>query len=172
MCVTNGGTITQHFNLEKHTCQSYPISMYIFYTGVRTFISWLKNIPKQNTYKYLSIFSFIMNKQILFLKDSQSTVHLNIYFFSLIFGTEAKSQKMINGRKRSPDRGFQLVVCGIKRTNLCNETIKISGTYCWHSDTIREGCHFLKGVSNVHSELKLWLFWNLNLKGNIVSLKV
>ena len=51
---------------------------------------------------------------------------------------------------------------------LCNEAIKILGTYLSYNSRIKEECNFLKIISNVQGVLKLR---NLTLEGQVVSFK-
>ena len=55
--------------------------------------------------------------------------------------------------------------------DLCNETIKILGTYFSYNSRIKEEYNFLKIVSNVQSVLNLWRYLNLTLEGRIVVFK-
>ena len=55
--------------------------------------------------------------------------------------------------------------------DLCNEAIKILGTYFSYNRRIKEECNFLKTVSNVQSVLNLWQYRNLTLEGQIVVFK-
>ena len=52
--------------------------------------------------------------------------------------------------------------------DLCNEAIKILGTYFSYNRRIKEECNFLKTVSNVQSVLNLWQYRNLTLEGRTV----
>ena len=55
--------------------------------------------------------------------------------------------------------------------DLCNEAIKILGTYFSCNSRIKEECNFLKIVSNVQSVSNLWRYRNLTLEGRIVVFK-
>ena len=68
-------------------------------------------------------------------------------------------------------KGIQVAVCGMRCTGLCNEAIKILGTYFSYNSRIKEECNFLKIVSNVQSVLNLWRYRNLTLEGRIVVFK-
>ena len=59
----------------------------------------------------------------------------------------------------------------MKCTDLCNETVKILGTYFPYNSRMKEECNFLKIVSNVQSVLNLWQYRNLTLEGQIVVFK-
>ena len=69
-------------------------------------------------------------------------------------------------------KGVQLAVCGMKCIDLCNEAMKILGTYLSYNNTIKEEPNFPKVVSGVYIVLKLWRFRNLTLEERIVVLKV
>ena len=62
-------------------------------------------------------------------------------------------------------KGVQVAVCGTRCIDLCNEAIKILGTYFSYNSRIKEECNFLKIVSNVQSVLNLWRYRNLTLEG-------
>ena len=64
-----------------------------------------------------------------------------------------------------------MAVCGMRCINLCNEAIKILGTYILYNSWIKEESNFLKIVSNVQSVLNLRRYWNLTLEGRIVVFK-
>ena len=66
---------------------------------------------------------------------------------------------------------FQVAVCGMRCIDLCNEVIKVLGTYFSYNSRINEECNFLKIVSNVQSVLNLWRYRNLTLEGRIVVFK-
>ena len=55
--------------------------------------------------------------------------------------------------------------------DLCNEAIKILGTYFFYNSRIKEEWNFLKIVSNVQSLLNLWRYRNLTLEGRRVVFK-
>ena len=100
-----------------------------------------------------------------FLKDAQSIQNLVEIFntFSLFSGLKPKLTKCkiagIGALKR-----VQVSVCGMKCTDLCNETIKILGTYFPYNSRMKEECNFLKIVSNVQSVLNLWRYQTSLLK--------
>ena len=107
--------------------------------------------------------------QRFFLKDAQSIQNLVEIFntFSLFSGLKPKLTKCkIAGIGAL--KGVQVAVCGMKCTDLCDETINILGTYF---PRMKEECNFLKIVSNVQSVLNLWRYQNLTLEGRIVVFK-
>ena len=68
--------------------------------------------------------------------------------------------------------GDQMPVCGIRCIDLCNEGIKILGTYFSYNSRIKEERSFLKTASNVQSVLNLSRYRNLTLEGRIVVFKI
>ena len=68
--------------------------------------------------------------QRFFLKDSQSIAHLVEMFntFSVFTGFKPNLTKCKIAGKGAL-KGVQLTVCGMKCIDLCNEDIKILGTY-------------------------------------------
>ena len=48
-------------------------------------------------------------------------------------------------------KGVQVAICGMSCIDLCNEAIKILGTYFSYNSKIKEECNFLKIFSNVQS---------------------
>ena len=108
----------------------------------------------------------------LFLKDAQSIENLVEIFntFSLFSGLKPNLTKCeIAGIGAL--KGVQVAVCGMRCIDICNEAIKILGTYFSYNSRIKEECNFLKIVSNVQSVLNLWRYRNLTLEGRIVVFK-
>ena len=68
-------------------------------------------------------------------------------------------------------KGVQVAVFGMRCIDLCNEAIKILGTYFSYNTRTKEECKFLKTVSNARSVLNLWRYWNLALEGRIAVFK-
>ena len=68
-------------------------------------------------------------------------------------------------------KGVQVAICGMNCIDLCNEVIKILGTYFSRNNTMKEESNFFKVVSNVQTVLKLWRFRNLTLEGRIIVFK-
>ena len=107
-----------------------------------------------------------------YLKDVQSIENLAEIFntFSLFSGLKPNLTKCeIAGIGAM--KGVQVAVCGMRFIDLCNETIKIIGTYFSYNSRTKGECNFLKIVSNVQSVLNLWRYRNLTLEGRIVVFK-
>ena len=100
-----------------------------------------------------------------FLKDPQSIQNIVEIFntFSLFSGLKPNLTKgKIAGIGAL--KGVQVEVCGMRCIDLCNEAIKILGTYFSYNSRIKEECNFLKIVSNVQSVLNLWRYQTSLLK--------
>ena len=59
----------------------------------------------------------------------------------------------------------------MKCIDLCNEVIKILGTFLSYNSRIKEECNFFKIVSNVQGVLNLWRYQNITLEGRIAVFK-
>ena len=59
----------------------------------------------------------------------------------------------------------------MKCIDLCNEAIKILGTFFSYNSRIKEESNFLKIVFNVQSVLNLWRYRNIILEGRIILFK-
>ena len=66
--------------------------------------------------------------------------------------------------------GVQVAVCGMKCTDLINETIKVLGAYFSYNQKIKDDKNFYN-ISNIQGVLNLWRMINLTLEGRIVIFK-
>ena len=116
-------------------------------------------------FEYCFLYTAYADDTTFFLKDAQSIQNLVEIFntFSLFSGLKPKLTKCkIAGIGAL--KGVQVSVCGMKCTDLCNETVKILGTYFPYNSRMKEECNFLKIVSNVQSVLNLWRYQTSLLK--------
>ena len=67
--------------------------------------------------------------------------------------------------------GDQVAVCGMKCVDLCNEAIKILGTFSSYNSRIKEECNSLKIVSNVQNMLNPRRYRNITLEERIIVFK-
>ena len=96
-----------------------------------------------------------------FLKDAESIKNLVEIFntFSLFSGLKPNLTKCeIAGIGAL--KGVQVAVCGMRCIDICNEAIKILGTYFSYNSRIKEEYNFLKIASNVQSLLNLCRYRN------------
>ena len=154
LCVTNGGT--QYFNLQRGACQGDPMSAYFFILVLEIlflFIVKHTEIKGIEVFEHCFLYTAYVDDTASFLKDAQCIENLVEIFntFSLSFGL--KPNITIVALK-----GVQVAVCGMRCIELCNETIKILGTYFWYISRIKEECNLLKIVSNEQSVLNLWRY--------------
>ena len=123
-------------------------------------------------FEHCFLYTAYADDTIFFLKDAQSIENLVEIFntFSLFSGLKPNLTKCkIAGIGALKE--VQVTVFGMRSIDICNETIKILGTYFSYSSRIKEECNFLKIVSNVQIVLNLWRYGNLTLEGRIVVFK-
>ena len=107
-----------------------------------------------------------------FLKNAESIKNLVEIFntFSLFSGLKPNLTKCeIAGIGAL--KGVQVAVCGTRCIDLCNEAIKILGTYVSCNSRIKKESNLLKIVSIVQSALNLWRYRKLTHEGRIVVFK-
>ena len=134
------------------------------------FIKKHSEIKGIEIFEHCFLYTAYTNDTTFFLKDAQPTENLVEVFntFSHFSGLKpnlAKCEIVGIGALKE----VQEVICGMKCIDLCNEAIKILGTYFSYNSRIRE-CKFLKIVFNVQSVLNLSRYRNLTLEGQIVKL--
>ena len=140
-----------------------------FYTGIRNFISFYCKAYWNKRYRsfwtLLPLYCICRRYGVF---SERCTMHWNLVeifnTFPLSFGL--KPNLTIVALK-----GVQVALCGMRCIELCNETIKILGTYFLYISRIKEECNLLKIVSNEQSVLNLWRYRNLTLEGQIVVSK-
>ena len=123
-------------------------------------------------FEHCFIYTVYANDTTCFLKDAQSIENLVEIFntFSLFSGLKPNLTKCeIAGIGAL--KGVQVAVCGKRCIDICNEAIKILGTYFSYNSRIKEECNFLKIISNAQSVLNLWRYQNLTLEERIVVFK-
>ena len=112
----------------------------------------------------------ICEDSFLFFSKITNSLKTCLIFF---FGTETKSDKVWNSWNRSPLKGVQVAVFGMRYIGLCNKAIKIFDSYfSYNSSRIKKECNYLKIISNVQSLLNSGNFEFSLLKDKLISLKV
>ena len=158
-CVINGGTSTRYFNLERGARQGYPVSVYLFILVLEILFPFIKNHPEIKgieIFEHCFLYTAYADDTTLFLKDAQSIENLVeiLTIFSHFSGLKSNLIKCeIPGIGAL--KGIQLVACGMRCIDLCNEAIKILGTYFSCNSRRKEECNFIKTVSNVQNVLNL-----------------
>ena len=174
-CAINGGTTTQYFSLERGAHQGDPVLAYLFILMWEILFIFIKNYPEIKDieiFEHCFLYNVYADDTMFFLKDAQSIENLVEIFntFSLFSGLSPNLTKCEIAGIRSL-KGVQVEACGMRCIDLCNEAIKIIGTYFSYDSRIKEECNFLKIVSNVQNVLNLWWYQNLTLEGRIVVFK-
>ena len=101
-------------------------------------------------FEHCILYTVYVDDTTFFLKDAKSIENLvkifNIFpLFSRLKPNLAKCEIAGIGALK----GVQMAVCGMRCIDLCNEAIKILGTYFSYNSRTKEECNFLKIVSNV-----------------------
>ena len=204
-CVINGGTTTQCFNLERGAPQGDPVSAYLFILVLEILFLFIKKHPEIKgieIFEHCFLYTAYGEDTTFFLKDAQSIENLVEIFntISLFSGLKPNLTKCeIAGIGAL--KGVQVAVCGMRCIDLCNEAIKILGTYFSCNSKIKEECNFLnplsaivpkwsnklptnclsvldhfgglalQGLRSFPRVLNLWQYGNLTLEGRIVVFK-
>ena len=204
-CVINGGTTTQCFNLERGAPQGDPVSAYLFILVLEILFLFIKKHPEIKgieIFEHCFLYTAYGEDTTFFLKDAQSIENLVEIFstISLFSGLKPNLTKCeIAGIGAL--KGVQVAVCGMRCIDLCNEAIKILGTYFSCNSKIKEECNFLNPLSAIVPKwsnklptnclsvfdhfgglalqglrlfprvLNLWQYGNLTLEGRIVVFK-
>ena len=154
-------TTTQYFKLERGARQVDQISAYFFILTLGILFLLIKKHPE------IKVIDKFEHCFLYAAYADNTTIFLKVSVFSGLKPNLTKCEIVRIGALK----GVQLAVCGMKRIDLCYETIKILGTYFSYINTIKEESNFLKVVSNVQTVLKLWQFRNLTLEERIVVFK-
>ena len=204
-CVINGGTTTQCFNLERGAPQGDPVSAYLFILVLEILFLFIKKHPEIKgieIFEHCFLYTAYGEDTTFFLKDAQSIENLVEIFntISLFSGLKPNLTKCeIAGIGAL--KGVRVAVCGMRCIDLCNEAIKILGTYFSCNSKIKEECNFLnplsaivpkwsnklptnclsvfdhfgglalQGLRSFPRVLNLWQYGNLTLEGRIVVFK-
>ena len=167
-CVINGGTTTQYSNLERGARQGDPVSAYLFILVLEILFLFIKKHPEIKgieIFEHCFLYTAYADDTTFFLKDAQSIENIVEIFntFSLFSGLKPNLTKCeIAGIGAL--KGVQVAVCGMRCIDLCNEAIKILGTYFSYNSRIKEECNFLITVSNEQSVLNLWQYQNITFE--------
>ena len=155
-CVINGGTSTQYFNLERGTHQGEPVVGYLLIMVLFVFIKEHPEIKGIEIFEHCFLYTAYADNLMFFLKYAQSIENpVEIFNTSLFSGMKPNLTKSEIAGIRALKR-VQVAVCGMRCIDLCNEVIKILGTYFSYNSRVKEECNFLKIISNVQSGLNLW----------------
>ena len=154
--------INQYFNLERRACQGDPVSGYLFILVLEILFLFIKKHPEIKSieiFEHCFLYTAYANDTTFLLKDAQPIENLVEVFntfslFSILKPNLTKCKIAGIGALK----GVQVAVCGMKCIDLCNEAIKILGTFFSYNSRIKEECTFLKIVSNVQSVLNLWRY--------------
>ena len=131
------------------------------------------NFKRIEMFEYCYLYTAYADDKTFFLKDENSIVHLSekLKLFSVFSALKPNTTKCeVAGIDVL--KAVQVTVCGMKCTDLRNETIKILGVYFSYNQKIKDDKDFYNITSNIQGVLNLWKMRNLSLEGKIVAFKV
>ena len=67
--------------------------------------------------------------------------------------------------------GVQVALCGMKRVNLNNETVKILGVHFSYNKNLEQDKNFCEHIVKIENILKSWRMRQLTLEGRITVFK-
>ena len=144
---------------------------YLLIMVLFVFIKEHPEIKGIEIFEHCFLYTAYADNLMFFLKYAQSIENpVEIFNTSLFSGMKPNLTKSEIAGIRALKR-VQVAVCGMRCIDLCNEVIKILGTYFSYNSRVKEECNFLKIISNVQSGLNLWQYRNLTLEGQIVVFK-
>ena len=174
-CIINGGNTTKYFGLHKGARQGDPISAYLFILCLEivfVLIKANKRVKAINIFKKTYLYLAYADDITFFLSDKRSIKELLNTFatFSKYSGLKPNHEKCeiaVTGALKS----VKVVVCGIECTDLCNDTIKITGIHFSYNEEMRNEKNFLERINKIQNVLKVWRMCRLTLEGKIIVFK-
>ena len=174
-CVTNGGTTTKYFNLDRGARQGDPIAAYFFILVLEIFFIMIRN---NNSINHLKIFdfSFILSayaNDTTFLLQIPSYI-VEIYntfqLFSKFSGLKLNNSKCeICGI--GVKKGDKTALCGFKNIDLTTDSIRVLGVHFSYNNDVSLQRNFIDVIKKIENVLKVWNMRNLTLTGKITIFK-
>ena len=158
-CISNGGTTTKYFELEKGTRQGGPISAYLFIIVLEitfSFIKENKNIKDIDIFDNIFLCSAGANDTTFFLNDQDPVIEVIHAFdkFSLVSDLKANEAKCkIAGI--GVLRVVSVALCGTDCIELTEKTTKNLEINFSYNKKLETEENFMRHVWKIEKELKL-----------------
>ena len=120
-------------------------------------VKTIQNIKPLNTFSHDFLYNAYADNTTFFMKNKNSVIELlNIFdIFSVMSGLKPNKSKckiaVIGNLK-----GVNVTLCGLKYTNLKNETVKILGCHFSYNKTLQQENNFKKHINKIENVLKVW----------------
>ena len=131
-----------------------------------------KRVKGINISEHTYLYSAYADDTNFFLRDKRSIKELINTFatFSKYSGLKPNHEKCkIAGI--GVLKSMKVAVCDMKCTDLCNDTIKITGIHFSYNKKKRNEKHFLDSINKIQNVLKVWQMHHLTLEGKIIVFK-
>ena len=174
-CIINGGNTTKYFELQKGPWQGDPVSAYPFILCLEILFILIKankRVKGINIFEHTYFYSAYADDTTFFLRDKRSIKELINTFatFSKYSGLNPNQEKCeIAGI--GVLKSVKVAVCGMKCTDLCNDTIKITGIHFSYNKEKWNEKIFLESITKIQNVLKVWRMHRLTLEGKIIVFK-
>ena len=125
-----------------------------------------------NIFEHTYLYSAYADDTTFFLRDKRSIKELINTFatFSKYSGLKPNHENCeIAGI--GVLKSVEVAVCGMKYTDLCNDTIKITGIHFSYNKKKRNEKKFLDSITKIQNVLKVWLLRHRTLEGKIIVFK-
>ena len=173
--IVNRDNMTKYFKLQKGAWQGDPVSEYLFILCQEIVFILIKannKVKGINIFEHTYLYSAHADDTTFFLRDKRSIKELMNTFatFSKYSGLKPNHEKCkITGT--GVLKSTKGAVCGMKCTDLCNDTIKIAGIHFSHNKKKGNEKNFLHCITKIQNVLKVRRMRRLTLEGKIIVFK-
>ena len=175
-CVTNSGTTSSYFELLRGCRQGDPISAYLFILVIEVFFHMVRtnrHIEGLNILNFEYKLTAYADDSSFFLKNENSVLELLKTFdlfskYSGLMLNRGKCELAGIGAKKDV---IGESVPGLKKINLCEDSIKILGLHYSYKREILIEKNYVTVVKKISKVLAMWKWRNLSLAGKVTVFK-
>ena len=175
-CVNNAGTTTSYFDLLRGCRQGDPISAYLFILVIEVFFHMVRSnrlIEGLNILNFEHKLTAYADDSSFFLKNESSVLELLKTFelfskYSGLMLNKGKCELAGIGAKKDV---IGESVPGLKKINLCEDSIKILGLHYSYKNDILVERNYITVVKKITKVLAMWKWRNLSLAGKVTVFK-